>query len=42
MLIWRECLVLGDVRPVSIAASEHGVGWGWGGLITFMSAAGRM
>ena len=40
MLIWRECLVLGDV-----AASEHGVGWGgggWGGLITFMSAAGRM
>ena len=45
MLIWRECLVLGDVRPVSIAASEHGVGCGgggWGGLITFMSAAGRM
>ena len=45
MLIWRECLVLGDVRPVSTAASEHGVGWGgggWGGLITFMSAAGRM
>ena len=45
MLIWRECLVLGDVRPVSIATSEHGVGWGgggWGGLITFMSAPGRM
>ena len=47
MLIWRECLVLGDVRPASIATSEHGVGWGgvgdaWGGLITFMSAAGRM
>ena len=32
MLIWRECLVLGDVRPVSIAASEHGVGWGGGGM----------
>ena len=27
MLIWRECLVLGDV-----AASEHGVGWGGGGM----------
>ena len=32
MLIWRECLVLGDVRPVSIAASEHGVGWGGVGM----------
>ena len=32
MLIWRECLVLGDVRPVSIAASEHGVGCGGGGM----------
>ena len=32
MLIWRECLVLGDVRPVSIATSEHGVGWGGGGM----------
>ena len=32
MLIWRECLVLGDVRPVSTAASEHGVGWGGGGM----------